>query len=81
MFIYFNNTAYKSYGHSAERSEQVPFSMAIKNVELMQECFPKHLSMGTARMKQGREAEEKGRKKIVNGKRSTPGKKNDVSTA
>ena len=31
--------------------KQVPFSMAILNVELMHECFPKHLRMGTARMK------------------------------
>ena len=31
--------------------KQVPFSMAIGNGELMHECFPKHLRMGTARMK------------------------------
>ena len=31
------------------RREQVPFSMAIGNVELMRECFPKHPRMGTAR--------------------------------
>ena len=32
--------------------EQVLFDMAIGNEELMmQECFPKHLRMGTARMK------------------------------
>ena len=31
--------------------EQVPFSMAIENGELMHECFPKHLRMGTARLK------------------------------
>ena len=30
---------------------QVPFSMAIGNGELMHECFPKNLRMGTARMK------------------------------
>ena len=29
--------------------EQVPFTMAIGNWELMQECFPKHPRMGTAR--------------------------------
>ena len=34
-----------------ERKNKVPFSMAIGNGELMQECFPKHLRMGTARMK------------------------------
>ena len=32
------------------RKKQVPFSMAIGN-ELVQECFPKHSQMGTARMK------------------------------
>ena len=31
--------------------EQVPFSMAMGNGELMQECFPKHSRMGTARTK------------------------------
>ena len=31
--------------------EQVPFSMAIGNGELMHECFPKHSRMGTARTK------------------------------
>ena len=31
------------------RREQVPFSMAIGNGELMHECFPKHQRMGTAR--------------------------------
>ena len=33
------------------RVEQVPFSMAIGNVELMHECILKHLRMGTAIMK------------------------------
>ena len=35
----------------AERREQVPFSMAIGNGELMHECSPKYLRMGTAIMK------------------------------
>ena len=30
-----------------ERKKKVPFSMAIGNGELMHECFPKHLRMGT----------------------------------
>ena len=30
---------------------QVTFSMAIENVELMHECSPEHLRMGTARLK------------------------------
>ena len=34
-----------------ERKKKVPFSMAIGNGELMHEGFPKHLRMGTARMK------------------------------
>ena len=35
----------------AERGKQVPFSMAIGNVELMHECFPKRQRMGITRMK------------------------------
>ena len=31
--------------------KEASFSMTIGNEELMHECFPKHLSMGTARMK------------------------------
>ena len=31
--------------------KQVPFSMAIGNAELMNECFPKHSRMGTAGVK------------------------------
>ena len=31
--------------------KQAPFSMAIGNVELIHECFPKHSRMGTARIK------------------------------
>ena len=30
----------------------VPFSMATGNVELMYECFAKHLRMGTTKMKE-----------------------------
>ena len=37
--------------------EQVPFSMAIGNGELMQECFPKHSRMGAARMKYDKDEE------------------------
>ena len=32
--------------------------MTIGNEELLHECFPKHLRMGTARMKDDREQEE-----------------------
>ena len=38
--------------------KQVPFSMAIGNAELMQECLLKHSRMGTARMKSDKEIEE-----------------------
>ena len=31
--------------------KQVPFSMAIGNVDLLHECFPKHQRIGTARIK------------------------------
>ena len=42
----------------ASRKKQVRFSRAIGNVELMHECFLKHLRMGTARMKQDKKLEE-----------------------
>ena len=32
------------------RKKELSFSMTIGNEELMHTCFPKHLSMGTARM-------------------------------
>ena len=41
-----------------ERKEEVPFGMAIGNRELMQECFQKHSSIGTSRMKYDKEREE-----------------------
>ena len=45
--------------------------MAIENGELMHECFPKHLRMGTARLKQDNETEEESRKRRMNVERST----------
>ena len=33
------------------RRDQVPFSMAIENGELMHECSPEHLRIGTAILK------------------------------
>ena len=39
--------------------------MVIENVELKQECFPKHLRMGTARVKEGKETEEEGKQERV----------------
>ena len=44
--------------------EQVPFSIAIEKVELMQECFYKHLRMGTARMKEDKETEQDKQKRV-----------------
>ena len=41
----------------------------------MHECFPKHLRMGTARMKQDKETEEKGKKRDVNLERSKAARK------
>ena len=40
--------------------QQVPFSMAIGNEELMHECAPKHLRMGTARLKLSKATDEEG---------------------
>ena len=45
--------------------------MAIRNGELMHECFPKHLRMGTARLKLDNETKEEGKKRRINVERST----------
>ena len=39
--------------------------MVIGNGELMQECFPKHSRMGTARMKEDNETDEADKKRGV----------------
>ena len=49
--------------------------MAIEKMELMQECFLKHLSMWTARMKEDKETEEEGNQKRMEMERSKVGKK------
>ena len=49
--------------------------MAIVNVELMQECLPKHSRMGTARMKYDTETNEEGKKRGVSMERSKAGMK------
>ena len=36
--------------------------MAIGNVKLLHECFPKHLRMGTARIEYDEETKEEGRR-------------------
>ena len=53
--------------------------MAIGNGELMQECFPKHLRMGTAQMKLDEETDEEGRKRGVSMERSKAGTKKKKS--
>ena len=53
--------------------KQISFSMTIGNEELVHECFPKHLRMGTARMIKDREREEV--KRCVSMERSKAGTK------
>ena len=55
--------------------------MDIGNGELMHECFPKHLRMGTARMKKDKETDEEGKKRGVSMEKSKAGTKKDVPTA
>ena len=56
--------------------EQVPFSMAIEKEELMHECSPEHLRMGTAdRNEIIKDKGEEGKKKGMNVERSTVGTK------
>ena len=47
--------------------------MAIGHWELMQECFPKHSRMGTARTKKDKETDEDGKKRGVSMERSKAG--------
>ena len=61
--------------------KQVPLSMAIGNMELMQECFPKHSRMGAARTKYGKETDEEGNKRRENGKKQSRHEKKEVLTA
>ena len=44
---------------------QVPFSTAKEKVELMHEYFFKHLSIGTARLKEDNETDEEDKQKRV----------------
>ena len=48
-----------------EKGSTVPFSMAIGNEELVQECFPTHSCRGTGIMKKVIETEEKEKHKRV----------------
>ena len=54
--------------------------MAIEKVELTHECFPKHLRMGTARMKESKETEE-GKQKRVKMERNKIGTQKEVAKA
>ena len=56
-----------------ERNEEVTFSMAIRNGELMHERFPKHSRMGAARTKYDKEIDEEGKKRGVSMERSKTG--------
>ena len=56
-----------------ERNEEVPFSMAIGNGDLMHECFLKHSRMRIARTKQDKETDEDGKKRGVRMDRSKAG--------
>ena len=56
-----------------ERNEEVPFSMAIGNWELVQECFAKHSRMGTERMTQDHEIDEDTQKRGVSMEKRTAG--------
>ena len=58
-----------------EGKEQVPFSMAIGNGELMHECFPKHSRMGKARMKEDKDTYEETQKRGVSTESSKVGTK------
>ena len=49
--------------------------MAIGNVELVHERFPKHLRMGIEEMKLGKVTDEEDKKKRVNIERSAGGTK------
>ena len=64
-----------------ERKNEVPFSMAIGNGELMHECFPKHSRMGTARMKEDNGTDEDDKKRGVIMEKSKAGIKKEVSVA
>ena len=49
--IYFNSILLPEQLFTQSEKTKVPFSVAIKNVELMYECFPEQFRTGTARLK------------------------------
>ena len=52
----------KKFSVIAEGRGKVPLCMA-RNVELLHECFPKHLRMKIARLKSDKDTEEEGNKR------------------
>ena len=55
---------------SPHEKKQPSFSMATGNMKHLQECFPKHLRTGTARIKLDIDTEEESKKREVNMERS-----------
>ena len=60
---------------------QVPFSMAIENGQLMRECFPKHSRRGTARIKCDKETDEDNKKRGLSMEKVKGGRKKEVPLA
>ena len=63
LLLFYSVSPTKTKSIPGDRRKQVPISMAVENGELMQECFHKHLRMGTARMKEDKETEEEDKEK------------------
>ena len=74
LFLVFRSKYTMCSGSCTVGKNHVSFSMTIGNEELMHECIPKYLRMGTARMKQVREREED-KKRCVSTERSKAGTK------
>ena len=70
-----------SFSCTKERKEEVPFSMAIGNRELMHEYFPKHSPMRTARMREDNDTDEDGKKRGVSMENVKQTRKKEVPTA
>ena len=61
-----------SFSCTKERKKEAPFSISIGNWEFMQESFPKHSRMGTARLKKDKETDKDDKKKGVSMERNKP---------
>ena len=72
ILIVFSSTALPNQTKSipVERRNNVSLTMAIEKVELVQQCFSKHLRIGTARMKEYREIQEEEKQERVKMERS-----------